>query len=313
MEWLWIVLALVAAVAQLGRNIGQRALVSGQGALSRDVANAARYWVGLPLAVLIFLALIWVLDVWPHFGARTLIFAAIAGVAQILATDLLIRLFQRRAFGIGVAYQKTENLMMALVGPLGVAALLGLSVGDDVLSFWDWAGLVLAMVGVIVQSFLKLDKQARAFDGISLMIGLLCGLAFTVTGIALAEAVRTVGLDRTTTGGAVLAGTTVLVLTLTIQSLVMLAWIGSTQVSELRKIPRRLGGVLQIGAFSVIASLALFSAFGLAHPALVSTVKQVDMPLSLLVAYLLYREVPQRWEWLGMALIFVSVLLIVVL
>ena len=71
------------------------------------------------------------------------------------------------------------------------------------------------------------------------------------------------------------------------------------------------GRVAQIGIYSLLGSMALFIAFGLAHPALVSTVKQIDMPLSILVAYLLYREIPTRWEWIGMMLIFTSVLFII--
>ena len=316
MASLWIILAFVAALAQIGRNLGQRQLVQpleGRPALSRDMANAARYWVGLPLAAVTLGALLWISPTAPTLSVRPVFFALLAGLFQIIATDLLIRLFQRRAFGIGVAYQKTENLLMALVGPLGIAGLLGLQVASDVLSFWDWLGLTLATIGIVVQSFLTLDRQQRTFDSVSLLIGIGCGLAFMVTGIALSEAVRTLGLDRETLLSSVLAGATVLVLTLSFQSALMAIWVQMRSPQEWAKLPQRMGGVLSIGTYSMIASLALFTAFGLQHPALVSTVKQVDMPLSLLVAYLIYREIPGRWEWLGMTLIFVSVILIAML
>ena len=310
MNGFWVVLAFIAAGAQLGRNLGQRNLVKGADALSRDTANAARYWVGLPLALLAFGALGLRVG-WPVVDGRTLFFACLGGLFQIIATDMLIRLFQRRAFGIGVAYQKTENLLMALVGPLGIAGFLGLSVANDILSPLDWAGLILATVGIIIQSVLKLDAKARAFDGMSLFIGLICGLGFMVTGIGLSEAVRSVGIRHDTLGGAVMAGTTVLVITLTFQAILMALWTQIKHPAEWQKLSTRAGSILQIGVYSVIASMALFTAFGLAHPALVSTVKQVDMLLSLAVAYLLYREIPGRWEWVGMVLIFASVFLII--
>ena len=129
----WVLLAFIAAGAQLGRNLGQRNLVKGPGALSRDTANAARYWVGLPLAL-------WFYSLGPSalaglaWACAASFYACLAGLFQIIATDLLIRLFQRRAFGIGVAYQKTENLLMALVGPVGIAGALGLSVANDQIS-----------------------------------------------------------------------------------------------------------------------------------------------------------------------------------
>lgn len=316
MALLWILLAVLAAAAQLVRNLGQRQLVKdlpGRPALSRDVANAARYWVGLPLSALLLWGLLSLTPERPQLGMRPILFAGLAGIAQIIATDLLIRLFQRRAFGIGVAYQKSENLMMALVGPLGLAGLLGLSVASDVLTIWDWPGLILATVGIVTQSFLTLDRQQRAFDGTSLMIGLACGLAFTVTGLALAEAVRTLNLARDTVLSAVLAGATILAVTQAIQSILMAGWVQIRSPGEWAKLPARAGGLLTIGVFSAIASLALFTAFGLQHPALVSVVKNVEIPLSIAVVYLLYREMPGRWEWLGMGLILISVLLIAVL
>ncbi len=313
MALLWIFLAVLAAAAQLIRNLGQRQLVRdlpGRPALSRDVANAARYWVGLPLSSLALWALLSISPERPELGMRPILFSLLAAVGQIIATDLLIRLFQRRAFGIGVAYQKTENLLMALVGPIGLTGLLGLSVASDVLTFWDWLGLILATIGIVAQSFLSLDRKQREFDGISLLIGLACGLAFTVTGLCLAEAVRTLGLAQDTVVSAVLAGATILVLTQAIQSVIMAVWIQVRSPGEWAKLPKRAGGLLTIGSFSAIASLALFTAFGLQHPALVSVVKNVEIPLSIAVAYLLYREMPGRWEWLGMGLILISVLLI---
>jgi len=282
-------------------------------ALSRDVANAARYWVGLPLAGVIFLFLLFASPESPQVTARPLLFAWIGALAQILATDLLIRLFQRRAFGIGVAYQSTDNLITALLGPLGIAAGLGLSLADDALSPWDWLGLLLATAGVIMQSFLSLGRDARVFDWTSLWLGVGCGLAFTVTGAGYSEAVRTLGLQAQTPLSSLLSGVTVLVLALAFQSLIMALWVQFRRPGQWALLLQRRGDVLAIGLYSVLGSMALFTAFGLQHPALVSTVKNMDIPLSLLAAYLLYREVPGRWEWGGISLIFISVLMIAVL
>ena len=168
----------------------------------------------------------------------------------------------------------------------------------------------MATIGIIIQSVLKLDRQARAFDGTSLLIGIGCGASFMVTGIACRRLCAPSASIGITLGGAVMAGTTILVISLAFQSMVMALWTHIKHPQEWRKLPARAGGIFQIGIYSVIGSMALFTAFGLAHP-LVSTVKQIDMPLSIAVAYLRYREIPSRWEWLGMMMIFASVFLII--
>ena len=316
MSFFWIGLGVFAALTHVARNLFQRQLIRarpGVPALSREVANAARYWVGLPLALLVLLPLWVTAPTVPQIGARPLFFACLGGLAQIIATDLLIRLFQRRAFGIGIAYQSTDNLITALLGPLGLAAGLGLSIANDSLSFWDWLGLLLATVGVIVQSFLKLDRQQRAFDWGSLFLGLGCGIAFAVTGVSYAEAVRDLGLARDTVHTSILAGVSILVLALTFQSVLMALWVQLRHPDEWRRLPARTAEIFAVGLFSVLGSLALFTAFGLQHPALVSTVKNLETPLSLLLAFVLYREIPTGWEWMGITLIFISVILIAVL
>ena len=303
-------------MTHVARNLYQRRLVQPLGtrpALPRDVANAARYWVGLPLALIVFLILLTLSPTGPHLTPYPLFFACLGGFSQIVATDFLIRLFQRRAFGIGVAYQSTDNLMTALLGPLGIAAGLGLAIASDPLSVWDWIGLILATVEVIMQSFLSLDRHQREFDWVSLSYGLACGLAFTVTGIAYAEAVRALGLDRQTLIGALLSGVTILAVALVFQSVVMAIWVQHRHPGNWRALGARAGDIGAIGVYSVLGSLALFTAFGLQHPALVSTVKNLDIPLSLLAAYLIYREVPKRWEWMGISLIFLSVVVIALL
>ena len=316
MSLFWIFLGLFAAGTHVARNLYQRRLVRPLGdrpALSRDVANAARYWVGLPFAVLVLVWLLPLSPVQPQLSGRAILFAMLGGLAQIIATDMLIRLFQRRAFGIGIAYQSTDNLMSATLGPLGIAALFGLSLADDQIGVWDWLGLILATLGVIMQSFLSLDRTQRVFDWVSLLLGLGCGLAFTVTGVAYTEAVRTLGLDRETVVSALLAGVTVLVMALAFQSLLMAIWVQVRAPGQWAMIRQRGGDVVAIGLTSVLGSLALFTAFGLQHPALVSTVKNLDIPLSLLAAFILYREIPSRWEWIGITLIFASVVIIAVL
>jgi len=315
MSSFWILLALLAAVTHVARNLSQRRLVRPTltaPALSRDVANAARYWVGLPLAGAVLLALMALTPARPILAPWPIFFACLGGLAQAVATDLLIRLFQRRAFGIGVAYQSTDNLMTALLGPLGIAALLGLALAEDRIAVLGWVGLILGTVGVVVVSFLSLDRQQRVFDWVSFFCGVGCGLGFTVTSVAYTQAVRTLGLVGETVVVSLLAGVTVLVIALVFQSALMAAWVQMRSPGQWALLPQRWRDVLAIGVFSVLGSVALFTAFGLQHPALVSTVKNLDIPLSLLAAFLLYREVPSRTEWAGIALIFASVILIAV-
>jgi hypothetical protein len=110
---LWIGLTLAAAAMQTLRFVLQKRLQGG--GLSSAGATFARFLFAAPLACLAALILLRVTGAQvpppePAFWACM----AMGGVAQIIATDLTVPLFQMRNFAVGVAFTKTETVQVAI-------------------------------------------------------------------------------------------------------------------------------------------------------------------------------------------------------
>ena len=109
---LWIPITIAAAFMQNMRSALQKYL---KGALSTSGATYARFCYAVPFAILYVAGL-------SHFGGfemptpnlRFLVFGAIGGVTQILATALLVYLFSFRNFAVGTTFSKTETVQAAL-------------------------------------------------------------------------------------------------------------------------------------------------------------------------------------------------------
>ena len=113
---LWIPITLAAAALQTARNAFQRSLT---GALSPLGATYTRFLFGLPFAAFYALTVFAASDVAiPSPPAAFFAWATLGGVAQILGTSFLLRLFQLRNFSTGIAFSKSEVLQVALFGLL---------------------------------------------------------------------------------------------------------------------------------------------------------------------------------------------------
>ncbi|HWC31473.1 MAG TPA: EamA/RhaT family transporter, partial [Dehalococcoidia bacterium] len=113
-DGLWIALTIWAGFAQTLRNAAQRSLVGSVGTLG---ATLVRFLFGLPFALAYFGIVLLIADA----GIPAISWAFVgwvfeAGVSQIVATALLLRVMEARNFAIGVAYSKTELVQVAIFG-----------------------------------------------------------------------------------------------------------------------------------------------------------------------------------------------------
>ena len=102
----WVFVTLVAALFQTWRTALQQRL---RGTLSLNAAAVVRYLYGVPFGLLI-LGTYWAVA-GGSFGPVSAGFVglcALAGLAQIFGTNLLISSFGPRGFAVGTAYAKTE-------------------------------------------------------------------------------------------------------------------------------------------------------------------------------------------------------------
>ena len=108
---LWFIFTLAAAFFQNLRNSLQKSINS---VLSTAGAAYTRFAFGLPLAIIYFCFLRWqdpqnLSWSWTFAG-----WAALGGIAQVLAMWFLLRSFALKSFAVGTAYSKTETFQTAL-------------------------------------------------------------------------------------------------------------------------------------------------------------------------------------------------------
>ena len=152
----WLPAALLAGLFQAWRTALQQKLRS---ELTVNGAGLVRYAYGLPWAVafaMLYLAARGV--AWPSLSPAFVGWAAGAGLAQIIGTNLLIRAFGYRNFVVGTAFSKTETVQVALFAwlvlgerltalvlagiVLGAAGVLALALGGRKLAARDVLGAI---------------------------------------------------------------------------------------------------------------------------------------------------------------------------
>ena len=141
MTLLWIPITIAAAFLQNVRSALQKYL---KGKLGTTGATFVRFGFGFPFALLYLAALVVLFDFeLPRFNAVFLAWAATGGIAQILATALLVTLFDARNFAVGTTYSKTETVQ---------AALFALVFLGETISTTATVGILVSLVGVIAIS-----------------------------------------------------------------------------------------------------------------------------------------------------------------
>jgi len=295
-SWLWIPATIAAAAAQTARNALQRGLVAELGGVG---ATLVRFLYALPasLSLLMAAAVLAPTPIEP-LAPALLLWLPLGAVAQILATFFLLDLMGRRNFAVGVAWSKTEILLIAIAGWL----LLG-----EVLGPLGWLAVLLATAGVLLLSgkglrpgdLLGAEAAALAWRG------LVTGAGFALAAVAYRAAILAAGGS-----GSGLAAAWVLLSTQALQSIVLVVWLGLRDRPVVTAVVRAWRTSLWAGTMGALASAGWFIAFSLAPAASVRTLGLVEMLLALLVSRRLFRERPSPQELAGQVLVALAVLLI---
>ncbi|WP_299204838.1 EamA family transporter [uncultured Tateyamaria sp.] len=295
---LWIPISVAAAMFQTLRFMLQRQL--SLGTLSASGATLARFLYSAPLiAVLIMLYMRSTDGVWPTFGPQFWMFAAVGGLAQILATVATVSLFKARNFAVGITFKKTEVIQAVLVGWI----VLG-----DAVSWLGFAAIGLGLVGVLLLSAppepVRWDWRDMANRATGL--GLAAGLLFAVSGVSYRGASLSLGLDDPIArAGLTLAAVTAM------QTVAMVLWLRWRDPGQVRAVWNARKVAVWVGLMSMAGSFCWFFAFTLQSAAYVKAVGQIELVMSALVSVLLFREAITSREWIGMAVLLSSILLLV--
>lgn len=288
---LWLPATLIAGAVQAWRTAVQRRVSH---SLSINAAGLVRYLYGIPFTLLLLggYRLLFPVPL-PAIGPLFLLFCVAGGLAQIIATNLLIMAFKHRNFVVGTAYSKTEAVQGAILSFL----LLG-----ERLHPLAWAGIGCGVVGVMLLStggkrmgsgdFLRALAQPAALTGIA------SGFFFALTAIGIRRATQGVGGDDR-----ILAALLVLVATVLVQTVMQGAWLVWREPGEMRRVLAswRVSG--QVGLLSALGSACWFTGFAMAPVALVRIVGQIEVAFTMAFGHFYLKERMRGSEVAGLMLV----------
>ena len=288
--WLWAAFTIAASGAQTARNAMQRDLVA---TLGTRGATFVRFVYGLPFALMFLAGLAAALGARPPTpGAAALIWAATGGVAQILATGLLLATMQARSFVVATAYTKTEPIQVALFGALALGEHLGAT---------SWLAIAIATAGVTLMSWPKDDTDAPR-DWRPAVLGLSSAALFAVSAIGYRAAIVALGAPSF-----VIGASTVLAMTLTLQTTLILVYLALLDRKLLAALFAAWRPSLGAGFMGALASQFWFLAFAIESAARVRTLALIEIPFAQVASRRVFRQSTSAREWLGMALIVAGV------
>lgn len=292
--WLWIPFTLLAAAGQVVRNAMQRGLTAKLGTLG---ATHIRFLFGFPFS-LIFLGLILAVTgdrlLWPEPGFWP--WLVTGGMAQILATALMLAAMNERSFVVTTAYLKTEAIQAAIFGFIFLA---------DRLTALKVAAILIATIGVVITALRP--GGAKGFGSLKpTLLGLVAASFFALSAVGYRGAILNL-----TDVSFVTAASLTLVATLLMQTIVLSAWLIVRSPGTMTEIFRLWKPSMFAGFTGSFASLFWFLAFALTAAANVRTLALVEVLFAQGVAYYSMKQPISLREVSGIVLILVGVAMLV--
>ena len=284
----WIFWTVLAAFMQSVRTAGQKQLNQ---SVSAESATLARYLFALPV-ILGYGFWLFEAQALPLFTLAFGIKVVAAGILQILATILLIRLFARRNFGIGSTYIRLEIV---------ITALLGLTLFGDLVNAVSLLGMMVCTVGLVLVNTSRASVPG-SFWGREAVMGLSAALAFSLTSLLVRDASLSLGLASPIAAAALTLCVMVLV-----QTGLCLGLVAPRGPREFRRLFKFWRLALFIGCTSALGSIGWFTAFTLEQAAVVKTLGQIELVFVMLISYCFFKERPSRREWQGIVLVMLGV------
>jgi len=292
---LWIPITIAAAFFQNLRFMLQKSLSGDLGTLG---VTFARFVYAAPLAWAVVGAL-WLGGMaMPGLTAGFFVFAGIGGLAQILATLLLVALFSLRNFAVGVTFSKTETVMTAILSGLILSEPVGAGA---------WTAILVTVAGLILMA--GVPAPGRLLGGLfsrASAMGIASGVIFAMASIGYR------GGSLALEGGhfAMRAAFTLAVVT-SFQTLVMGVWLAWRRPGRIGAVLGAWRGAGLVGLTGMLGSLGWFMAFTLQNAAYVKVLGQVELVFTVLASVFFFRERLRPSEACGIVLIVSGIVLLV--
>ncbi len=297
---LWIPITVAAALFQNIRTTMQQKI---RGVLSVDGANFVRYLYGAPLALGMLAFLIFGTGRHlPPISPGFLGLVTIAGLAQIVATSLMIHAFALRNYAVGTVYSKTETVFVAIFATF---------IASEPLTLGAWAGILVCLGGVAILSVRGKFSDVRGvladLTHKGALYGILSGAIFAIAAGTIREASKLLP-----DGDFMIRGITTLACMNTIQIVLMAAYLAWRDRPQLAKVRVNWRSSIWVGIFSVLGSAGWALAMTLENAALVRAVGQIELVFTFIASHVVLKERPSAGEWLGSLLVVGGVVLILI-
>ena len=279
----WILFTLGAVILQTVRNALQSKL---SGAVNTSGVTLSRFILAPPIA-LVYLLILYSSSASqvPEFSGSFITVIFCASLLQIAATSLMVILFKQKNFAIGAGLAKSEALVAGVVGMLFFGSYL---------TPLGWAGIVIGAIAVFVLS------SGNRLHGISvktMVIALACGTCFALTSLLVREASHMLNVQHT------VAAAWVLLWVLCVQTISLSGYIALTKPFVFRQLTNAKKQVLAISTVSCLGSICWFTAMALQHVALVKTLGQLEVLLTLVLSHYWLKNTVTKREIAGLLLI----------
>jgi len=295
--WLWIPITVWAAFAQTLRNAAQRHLTAELGTLG---ATLVRFLYGLPFAF----AWLWGVQAvtalpLPVPAAAFWLWVLVAGVSQIAATALLLRVMAERNFALGVAYSKTEIIQVAVFA----FAFLG-----DRVTAVTGIAIAFGTLGVLLLAPADRARPLRTLlaglTSRTALLGLASGAGFALAAVGYRGAALALHAEF------LMAGAYTLVAAQLVQTVLLGGWLLVRNVDAVRRVLRAWRASLFAGFMGAAASAGWFTAMAIEPVAHVRTLGLVELLFSYAVSRRVFRERLSRIELGGIALLSLGLVIV---
>ena len=294
---LWIPITLAATAAQVVRTAKQHELRNYLSALG---AAYVRFLFAWPLAAVLLGANLLIAPQNLGLSARFAIWIFTAALVQIAGTILLLQAFRARDFAIGTVYAKAEVILVAT----GSAIFL-----EEPLRPVGWLGAALVAIGVFllaaksgVTNTLKNWGEPAAWFGVA------AGLFFALSAIAIRGASTSLEFgstwDRTSVTLFALIST---------QCLLNGAVLYLNNRHELKEVWTHRRKCFPVGFLSFAGTTGWIAAMTITSATKVRTLGQLEIVAAFFISLFHLKEQRFPRDYLGSALVFVGILLVIAL
>ena len=294
---LWVIITILAAFSQNLRSAFQKKL---QNDLSDIGATNVRFLFGLPFAIIYFLFLHNSYEVTlTSIPNKFILFTLIGGVSQIIATFLLLKIFNYKNFAVGTTYSKTEPIQ---------ALFFSILILGETTSYMGVIGIIIGIFGVIFISYKsnKLSYDNKPDSKTSIYLGLLSGALFGIAAVMFRGASLSLNLDNLLYS----SGLTLLV-ALFIQTTLLGIYLLITDKNQILLSFDNFKDCTIVGFFGALASMCWFYAMSIQNVAYVRALGQIELVFTILMTLIYFKEKISFREIMGICFILIGITVII--